>query len=65
MNLLWLIKHIIPDLTPFRMSEYVAKGFDVPFDGALLPSLATAVGYSIPCLLIAYFSLSLRELEAK
>ena len=56
---------MIPDLTTFSMSEWVAKGFDVPWDGVMLPSLAVTVAYAIPCLLLGYFSLSLRELESK
>ena len=62
---LWLVQHIIPDLSSFGMSPYVASGFDVPWAGAMLPALAITIGYFIPCLLIGYFSLSLRELEAK
>lgn len=62
---LWLIQYIIPDQTTFSMQEWVAKGFDVPWDGILLPSIAIVAGYFIPCLLLGYFSLSLRELEAK
>jgi len=62
---LWIVKYMIPDLTTFSMSEWVAKGFDVPWDGVMLPSLAVTVAYAIPCLLLGYFSLSLRELESK
>lgn len=64
-NGLWLVKYIIPDLTTFSSSEWVAKGFDVPWQGILLPSLAITAGYFVPCLLLGYFSLKLRELEAK
>lgn len=64
-NCLWLVQHIIPDLSTFGMAPYVASGFDVPWSGAMLPAIAITVGYIIPCLLIGYFSLSLRELEAK
>ncbi len=62
---LWLVQHIIPDLSAFGMSPFVASGFDVPWTGAMLPAIAITLGYIIPCLLIGYFSLSLRELEAK
>lgn len=64
-NCLWLVKHIIPDLSTFSMAPYVASGFDIPWGGAMLPALSITAGYIIPCLLIGYFSLSLRELEAK
>jgi hypothetical protein len=63
---LWIVKHIIPDLSGFRhMPEYVANGFDVPWKAALLPSLATVLAYSLPCVLIGYYALKLRELETK
>lgn len=62
---LYIVKYIIPDLTTFSMSEWVAKGFDVPWSGVMLPSLAVTVAYALPCLLLGYFSLSLRELESK
>ena len=64
-HLLWMVKFIIPDLRSFGMSDWVARGFDVPWGGVMLPSLAITVGYFLPCVLLGYFSLSLRELEAK
>lgn len=62
---LWVMKHIVPDLSPFAMSPYVANGFDVPWNVAVAPCLAMVVGYLVPCLLIGYYSLTLRELESK
>ena len=62
---LWLMQHLIPDLSSFGMSPYVANGFDVPWGVAMLRSLAVAIGYLIPCLLVGYYSLTLRELESK
>lgn len=64
-HLLWMVRFIIPDLRSFGMSDWVARGFDVPWGGVMLPSLAITVGYFLPCVLLGYFSLSLRELEAK
>lgn len=55
----------IPDMRPFDMSPYVSKGFDVPFDSTFLPSMFTVVGFFIPCVILGYYSLQLRELEAK
>jgi hypothetical protein len=43
----------------------VAKGFDVDFRAAILPSIAVALAYLIPCVLLGYFALKLRELESK
>lgn len=62
---LWLMQHLIPDLGSFVMAPYVANGFDVPFGVAMIRSLAVTIGYLIPCLLVGYYSLTLRELEAK
>ncbi|GDY07119.1 MAG: hypothetical protein DWI21_01960 [Planctomycetota bacterium] len=62
---LWLMQHLIPDLSSFVMSPYVANGFDVPWSVAMLRSLAVTIGYLVPCLLVGYYSLTLRELEAK
>lgn len=62
---LWIVSHIIPDYTRFWLAPYVANGFDVPFQIALLPAIATLLAYLVPCLLLGYFSLKLRELESK
>lgn len=62
---LWLMQHLIPDLSSFGMAPYVANGFDVPWGVAMLRSLSVTIGYLIPCLLVGYYSLTLRELEAK
>lgn len=64
-NFLWLVENIIPNFSYFAMSAYPANGFDVPWSAAMLPSIAITFAYLIPCLLIGYYSLSLRELEAK
>ncbi|MFG0332754.1 MAG: ABC transporter permease [Maioricimonas sp. JB049] len=62
---LTLLQNVIPDFNYFNMTPYVANGFDVPWNAALLPSTATVLAYVIPCIVIGYFSLQLRELEAK
>ncbi len=62
---LWLTQHLIPDLSSFVMSPYIANGFDIPWGVAMFRSLAMTIGYLIPCLLVGYYSLTLRELEAK
>lgn len=60
-----LISSVIPNFKTFDMSGYVIEGFDVPFMSAVLPSLATTIGFFIPCVILGYYSLRLRELEAK
>jgi hypothetical protein len=59
------IQYIIPDFRIFNLAEYVANGFDVPFDVALLRGIAVTVGFAVPWIIVGYFSLKLRELEAK
>jgi ABC-type transport system involved in multi-copper enzyme maturation permease subunit len=63
-----VLKHVIPNFNYFDSTKYVANGFDVPWatiDAALLPGIATTLGYLIPCIVLGYFSLQVRELEAK
>ena len=62
---LWLVYNTIPNFNNFRATPFVANGFDVPWDAAILPGLFTVLAFLIPCLLLAYYSLRLRELEAK
>lgn len=62
---LWLCKQVIPRLQYFNMSDYVSNGFDVPWEYSLFPSLLITVGYLLPCVLLGYFALRIRELESK
>lgn len=65
-GMLWLAAQIIPDFRSFsRVLEFLPNGFDVSWSKALLPPLAVTVGYLIPCILVGYFCLKLRELEQK
>ncbi|MBL8818500.1 MAG: hypothetical protein JNL58_20905 [Planctomyces sp.] len=57
---------IVPDFGIFQSSAtYVENGFDVPFDSAVLPSIAAFLAFLIPCILLAGACLKFRELEAK
>lgn len=62
---LWVVYKTIPNFNVYGLSPYVANGFDVPFSAGLLPAIAMTLAYLFPCLFIGYFSLRLRELEAK
>ncbi|HEV8068725.1 MAG TPA: hypothetical protein VGP76_13390 [Planctomycetaceae bacterium] len=62
---IWLVQQTFPNFGYFGMSPYVAKGFDVDFRAAIVPSVAVALAYFIPCVLLGYFALKLRELESK
>ena len=64
-SFLWLCKQVIPRLQYFNMSEYVSNGFDVPWNASVIPSLLITLGYLIPCVLLGYFALRIRELESK
>ncbi len=58
-------RYLIPDLSQFNMTEYVANGFDIPFSAGLLPALATMLGFCIPWIFLGYLALKFRELESK
>ena len=62
---LFIVKNIVPDFRNFQMDTYVANGFDVPWSQAMAPSIGITLAYLVPCLVVAYYSLSLRELEHK
>ncbi|MCA9042015.1 MAG: hypothetical protein KDA65_16800 [Planctomycetaceae bacterium] len=64
-NLLWIVKHIIPDMSSFSMSEYLAKGFDVNTSAAINPSIAVTFSYFLVSVIVGYYCLKLRELESK
>lgn len=65
LNALWGVKHLIPDFTQFDTTAFVANSFDVPWAESLLPSLATTLGFCIPWIIVGYYALKTRELEAK
>jgi hypothetical protein len=65
LTVLWAIRNMFPDFTAYDTTEYTANAFDVPWAEAMLPNLAVAAGYCLPWIIVGYFSLRLRELEAK
>jgi len=62
---LWTVQHLFPRFEYYNMIPFVANGFDVPWEASLLPSIAVTLAFVIPCLILGYFSLQLREMEAK
>jgi len=64
-QLLRAVNQIIPDISTFNMSSFVAKGFDVSSVAAIYPSIAVTLAYLIISILWGYYSLKLRELESK
>jgi len=65
LNGLYVIHFLFPNFGLFDTTQYSANTFDVPWSAALLPSIATTLAYILPWILIGYFSLRIRELEAK
>lgn len=65
-NFLWLVYRILPNFDYFSESLlYVANGFDVRFDSCVLACMMVTLAYFGPCVLLGYFALRVRELEAK
>lgn len=62
---LWTIQHLFPRFDYFNMSQFAANGIDIPWNASLLPSILVTLAFVIPCLILGYFSLQLREMEAK
>lgn len=60
-----VVKMIVPNFDNYRVIPYVANGFDVPWNSALLPAILTTLGFLVPCLFLGYLSLASRELEDK
>lgn len=65
-NFLWLVYRILPNFDYFAESQqYVANGFDVRFDSCVLGCIMITLAYFVPCVVLGYFALRVRELEAK
>lgn len=62
---LLILQNVIPDFTHYDMTPFVANGFDVPWNYSMLPAIATTLAFLLPCLILGYFCLQWRELEAK
>ncbi|QDT37023.1 ABC transporter permease [Stratiformator vulcanicus] len=65
LGFLWVVSHVIPNLTDYDLAKYPAHGFDIDWSRALLPAVATTFGFLIPCMIIGHLGLRFRELEAK
>lgn len=59
------VNQLLPDISTYDMSGFVAKGFDVSTVSAIYPSLAITLAYFCASILWGYYSLKLRELESK
>lgn len=60
------VSKVVPDFSVFgSASAHVEKGFDVPLDASVWPSLAVFFAFLIPCVLLAGACLKFRELESK
>lgn len=63
--MLYLAQYVIPNISVFDASTYLANGFDIPWNQCVLPSMLITLGFFIPAYIIGYFGLQIRELEAK
>lgn len=64
-GMLYIAQYMIPNISYYDATQFAANGFDVAWNGCLLPSLLITVGFLIPAYIIGYFGLQIRELEAK
>lgn len=65
-GILQIASKIIPDFSVFSdAAKYIENGFDVPWSSSVLPSIATFIGFLIPCVIIGAACLKFRELESK
>jgi hypothetical protein len=63
---LWLAQHLVPNFEHFtRASQYAPNGFDVDWQAGMLPVIFVTLAYLVPCVVIGFYSLKLRELESK
>lgn len=62
---LWVVSRVLPDLEVFWLAGWVSNGIDVNWSAGLSYCVFTTLAYLLPCLLLGYYSLRFRELEAK
>ena len=62
---IWVVTYIVPDLTGYNSSAFVANGFDIPIWGSVASLGIVAVrtlAFTLPTLLFGYFFLKSREI---
>jgi hypothetical protein len=58
-----LFLKIVPDVQRFFLGDYVANGFDIPWNPVLIfDNFLPAVGYLLPLALLAYYLMNSREI---
>lgn len=57
------VLNVIPDVSWFGMTDYVAAGFDIPF-GQVVMNLLVLLGYLLPWFVLAYYLMKGREIAA-
>lgn len=65
MHAVGMTSNFFPNFNHFDTREFLANGFDVPFDASVLAALAVTGSFFLPCYVIGYLSLRFRELEVK
>ena len=57
------VGYLAPDMSLFANSEYVASGFDIPWNTMAIVAVI-ALGFFIPLYFVGYFCMKLREIAA-
>ena len=57
------VGYLAPNMSLFANSEYVASGFDIPWNLMSIDAL-TALAYFIPLFIAGYLCMKLREIAA-
>jgi hypothetical protein len=58
---LWVLSKILPDFGRFSFSEYVASGFNIPGDTALIYT-CRMLAFLLPVFVVGYLCLKNREI---
>lgn len=62
-NVIGIVGFLAPDMTLFANSEYVASGFNIPWNLISIDAVTT-LGFFIPLFFIGYLCMKLREIAA-
>jgi hypothetical protein len=57
---LWSLVEVVPDLRLFGSADYLAQGYDIPWNDVAIQAMTTA-GYAIPVFIVGYLCFKFRE----
>lgn len=58
------VLYFFPDVKRFGLTEYVARGFDIPVGQLLFDNLLPLLGYLLPWTILAYYLIKSREIAS-